>query len=219
MQHKYRLVIFDWDGTLINSFERIITCYREMFREVSLPCPGDQEIKETIGLPMDPSIDLLYPGLDASQRQSMVAVYRDIWRGDKIPPSPLFSGSMALMDWMSQGGSILAVATGKSREGMEREARSHEVYHHFHHSRCALEGHAKPHPQMLNEIMVEAGVGPLDTLMIGDHVLDLEMARSAGVDAIGVTSGGISAERLEACSPLTVLGTVAEVRGFLETIN
>jgi phosphoglycolate phosphatase len=127
----------------------------------------------------------------------------------------LFDGAEALIDELAAAGYMLAVATGKTRKGLDRAFEVSGLGSRFHASRCADECHSKPHPQMLDELMDEFGVGPEVTLMIGDTTHDLLMAKNAGVAALGVAYGAHPRESLEAQAPLFCAADVAELAGWL----
>ena len=211
----YKLVVFDWDGTLIDSIERIVACFRHTFQDANIPWPGEGAIKETIGLPLLDAFPSLIAGCDAAGATGLVDIYREYWLGPHVPQSTLFQGVEDLLTWLGETGYTLAIATGKSRVGLDRDWLSNDIRHHFKLSRCAGEGRSKPDPDILHQIMTEAGVAPEETLLLGDHVLDLDMANAAGVDGIGVTTGSVSRERLMTSRPVACFDAVTELRGFL----
>ena len=179
------------------------------------PWPGEIRVKETIGLPLVEAFPYVLNDCGPEQTEALVEIYRRHWLGNEVPESSLFPGVVELLTWLQEKGCRLAVATGKSRVGLERDWKNMDLNRHFSHSRCAGEGRAKPDPDILQQIMVEAGVKPGDTLMIGDHVLDLDMAKAAGVDALGVTTGSVGHDRLMTSQPLAVMDGVGGLREFL----
>lgn len=212
---RYGLVIFDWDGTLVDSIDRIITCYRRSLEQFGYPYPGDQCIKETIGLPLVESYQHMIDGpLDDAENERLVEAYRQWWWHPDIPETDLFPGVRNLLDAL-QDRAVLAIATGKSRKGMERETQRHNIRDRFAHTRCAGETRAKPDPEMLQQILEEARMTPEQTIMIGDHVLDLEMAVAAGIDAVGITTGSVDRARLQACGPVAVVDAIEEFHAYL----
>ncbi len=212
---RYPLIVFDWDGTLIDSVSRIVRCFLETFGELGLPRPSESHIKNLIGLPLGQAIQRLAPGADHRVVERGAEVYRRFWLDESLPLSPLFPGVLDLLNRLIEQGHTLAVATGKSRVGLEREQRHHKISHLFRFSRCAGETAAKPDPAMLLEILAESGVDAREALMVGDTTMDLEMAHAAGVGAVGVRGGSHPGDRLEACRPLACLDSAANLISFL----
>ena len=138
MHPEYRLLVFDWDGTLVDSIGRIIRCFQMSFARLSLPEPEDRAIAQLVGLPLVDSFKLLNPEITLEQDEELVEIYREIWLGDILPLSELFPGVRAMLEKLEQQGYKLAVATGKSRAGLDRELTNHNLGHHFQHSRCAF---------------------------------------------------------------------------------
>ncbi len=215
-QHHYILLVFDWDGTLIDSVQRIVTCYHACFEALRLTQPPETEVMRLIGLPLAEAFRTMFPDLDVARLPECVATYRRFWRDERLPLSPLFAGVKPMLVALEDQGYRLAVATGKSRGGLERDLEHHQVGHHFPHTRCALETRAKPDPEMLCQLMAATSSSPARTLMIGDTLLDLEMARYAGVDSVGVASGGQSCRQLAAARPRACLDVVTRLPEILD---
>ena len=202
---NYELLIFDWDGTLIDSVNRILTCFDYCFDELGLPRPDAAAVKPLIGLPLAEAFQVLLPPSTEVGLPECAAIYRRLWRDERIPLSSLFEGVPSLLITLEARSYQLAVATGKSREGLEREQKHHGIDHHFLHTRCALETKPKPDPEMLLELLAEYDVPAERALMIGDTTLDLEMAHNAGIDAVAVTSGSQTREQLMQSEPMVCL--------------
>jgi len=215
MKRAYKLLVFDWDGTLMDSVQRIVQCFQMTFRKGALPEPDPERVKQTIGLPLGHGIARLLPEDRRDEAQALEQHYRDIWLGGTLPLSPLFDGAAQMLKDFHGEGYTLAVATGKSRVGLEREMAHGQVTELFQHTRCALETQAKPHPEMLQQIMDAVGVAPEETLMIGDTTMDLEMALNAGADGIGVTTGGHPRAQLMGASPVACLDHVTHLTSHL----
>lgn len=209
------LVIFDWDGTLIDSTARIVDCLVAAAQQTGAPLLSRDAYRGIIGLGLPEALRALYPDADdaalAELRRAYVANYLDEQRA----ASPLYPGAEALLDALRRRGLRLAVATGKSRIGLDRAFRSTGLGHYFTHTRTADETVSKPHPRMLQEILAEAALPPLQAVMVGDTSFDLEMARRAGVPAVGVTHGAHGAEALLACAPLCLVDDLDELATFL----
>ncbi len=205
------LIIFDWDGTLCDSTGTIVKAMCEAARRQNAPMPPDSAVHDVIGLSLPKAIGRLFPNLSEEERDRVRLGYSDIYRELDKTPAKLFAGARELLQTLNDAGHQLAVATGKSRRGLDRVLHGLDAGHYFHGSRCADESQSKPHPQMLLELLEEFGYEPADSLMIGDSELDLEMAHAAGIDRVGVSHGVHSAERLQRWSPLAVLDTLPEL--------
>lgn len=212
---SYRLLVFDWDGTIIDSAAAIVDCIVEAARDSGLALPTRERASHTIGLGLHDALRLAVPDLPAERIPEFVANYRRhfLARQDTMQ---LFAGMRELLDGLSKT-HVLAIATGKSRRGLERALEAGELKALFTASRCADETNPKPHPAMLLELMTELNFSPGETLMIGDTSHDLQMARAAGVDALAVTYGAHDEAGLRACGPLGCISTVRELDSWLKT--
>jgi phosphoglycolate phosphatase len=206
---SYSLIVFDWDGTLIDSASTIAECIQQAARDLGLEPPSHEQATHVIGLGLHDSLRIAVPDLRPEQYTEFVERYRThfLAREDRMR---LFPGIQPLLGKLSKD-RTLAIATGKSRRGLDRALEATGLRRYFSGSRCADETHPKPHPAMLVELMEECSVDKRDTLMIGDTSHDLEMARSAGVDALAVTYGAHPETALRACNPL---GCVPDVEGL-----
>jgi phosphoglycolate phosphatase len=212
---RYRLLVFDWDGTIIDSAASIVECIREASRELGLEVPERSRASHVIGLGLHDAMRIAVPGLPAQRYPEFVASYRKhfLAREDSMQ---LFDGMRELLDGLSKK-HLLAIATGKSRRGLDRALDSSKLKPYFAASRCADETNPKPHPAMLLEIMDNLGVESSSSLMIGDTSHDMEMARAAGVDALAVTYGAHPEEGLLACGPLSCVADVKSLDVWLKT--
>jgi phosphoglycolate phosphatase len=210
---KYRLIVFDWDGTLVDSHSAIAECMREASRELGLTVPPHERASHVIGLGLHDAMRIVAPELPAHRYPEFIDSYRRhfLAREDTMRPFP---GMRELIDNL-RAGRTLAIATGKSRRGLERALRANGLERHFSASRCADETHPKPHPAMLLELMDELNFAGEEALMVGDTSHDLEMAAAAGVDALAVSYGAHPREGLVACGPLACLASVEELRAWL----
>jgi phosphoglycolate phosphatase len=210
---KYRLIVFDWDGTVIDSPATIVECMQAASRELGLPVPDPERASHVIGLGLHDAMKIVAPELPGERYPEYVASYRRhfLAREDTMR---LFAGMAALLERLSHD-RMLAVATGKSRKGLERSLEATGVRQLFAASRCADETTPKPHPAMLIELMQELEVPPEAVLMIGDTSHDMEMARAAGVDGLAVTYGAHSEENLRACGPRGCVATVEALARWL----
>jgi len=218
----YRLLIFDWDGTLMDSISTIVGCMQATVTELGLPELPDEAIRATIGLGLRETVDELYPdphGDPAGQEalfDRIVSCYRDRWMGGFADGQTLFAGARTTLDRLAAEGYWLAVATGKSRRGLDRDLERTGVGELFLTTRTVSESPAKPSPAMIHEILDELGVGLDEALVIGDTTHDLDMAQSAGAPAVGVTSGSGSADELASRRPLAILPSVNRLPDWLK---
>lgn len=210
---KYQLLVFDWDGTIIDSASTIADCIRLAAADLALEVPTKEQASHVIGLGLHDALRYAVPQLRPEQMSEFVARYRFhfLAREDTMG---LFDGMRELIEGLSKV-RALAIATGKSRRGLDRALQATGLKPYFQSSRCADETHPKPHPAMLLELMSELEVAPGSALMIGDTSHDLEMAKAAGVDALAVTYGAHPERSLRACSPTACVDTVTELGEWL----
>lgn len=211
---RYRLIVFDWDGTIIDSAATIAACIRDSARDMGLPVPSAERASHVIGLGLHDSLRMAVPELQTQQYPEFVANYRRhfLAREDSMG---LFAGMQELLEELKQK-HLLAIATGKSRRGLDRALAATGIAPYFSASRCADETNPKPHPAMLRELMTELDVAKDGVLMIGDTSHDLEMARAAEVDSVAVTYGAHPEEGLRACKPLDCFSTVNSLSLWLK---
>jgi len=212
---NFELIVFDWDGTLMDSEARIVTCIQAAFRDLGLPEPVREVARDVIGLGLDEAMERLLPTGEAELRAKVVVQYRRHFLGGDQSPSELFPGARETLDWMAGQGYRLAVATGKSRAGLNKALDETGLHGVFHATRTADETFSKPHPQMLLELMDELGARAGETLMIGDTEYDLQMANNAGVRSLAVCYGVHEPGRLLACEPLACLDSLWAIRDWL----
>ena len=210
---KYRLLVFDWDGTIINSASAIAECIRLAAADVGLPVPTKEQASHVIGLGLHDALRHAVPDLRPEHVPEFVERYREHFRA-REDAMDLFAGMRALIERLSDE-RTLCIATGKSRRGLDRALDATGLRRYFRASRCADETHPKPHPAMLLELMDELDVAAGGALMIGDTSHDLEMARAAGVDALAVTYGAHAEDNLRSCQPRACVASVAELERWL----
>lgn len=196
------LFVFDWDGTLCDSTEHIVRTMQRAIAEQRLPPLDDAAVRNIIGLGLPEALRTLYPAQPHDQLTALREAYaRHYVQADVLQPSALFPGAMATLNALRERGYQLAVATGKSRRGLDRVLDQLGMSSYFDATRCADETRSKPHPQMLLELMAELGTTPATTVMIGDTEYDLAMAAAAGTASIAVTYGAHAVERLRRHRP------------------
>ena len=185
----YKLIIFDWDGTLMDSVAKIVSSMQAAALAADFEAPSFNAAKQVIGLSLPKAIASLFPLGTQAQNDFLIGQYKHHYREVNVTPTPLFEHATQLLSRLRENDKLLAVATGKGREGLKRVWQQSDSSHFFHASRCADESLSKPDPQMLVSLLAELAVEPEQALMVGDTSFDLEMAQLAGVDSVGVTYG------------------------------
>ena len=211
---SYRAIVFDWDGTIIDSHSAIVECMQQASRDLGLPVPERERAGHVIGLGMHDAMKIVAPDLPAARYPEFVARYRVhfLAREDSMR---LFPGMQPLLEDLC-GTHTLAIATGKSRKGLDRALAATGVGRCFTASRCADETSPKPHPAMLRELMAQLDVEAEAMLMIGDTSHDLQMAAAAGVQAVAVTYGAHPEHELLSCAPRGCVASVEALRAWLK---
>ena len=210
---RYPLLVFDWDGTVIDSPAAIVECMQAASRELGLAVPQAERASHVIGLGLHDAMKIVAPELPGERYPEYIAAYRRHFLAHE-DSMRLFAGMRELLDRLSRT-HTLAIATGKSRKGLERSLEATGVRGLFAASRCADETAPKPQPAMLVELMEELDVGAEGVLMIGDTSHDMEMARAAKVDGLAVTYGAHPEPALRACGPRGCVASVRELDAWL----
>ena len=213
LPREVRLIVFDWDGTLMDSEAQIVSCLRAVVGDLSLEPLDDATLRNVIGLGLREAIDALVPGRDEEFYQAFITRYRSHWFNSG--GSRLFSGVGDMLDAFRRQRLLLGVATGKSRRGLDRVLGETGLASCFDATRCADEAPSKPHPQMLVDLMEQLAVAPSQTIMVGDTEYDMEMATNAGAAKVAVTTGVHSERRLSRHAPLVCLGRVSDLPAWM----
>lgn len=192
---RFDLLVFDWDGTLMDSAAAITASLQDACRDLDLPVPTAERARYVIGLGLDDAMSYLLPGIDPARYPEVRERYRHHFLVNDSGTS-LFPGAAETVAALHERGFLLAVATGKSRRGLNRALAATGLTPLFHATRCADEGHSKPHPGMLQKLLGALEVDRERALMIGDTTHDMEMARAAGVARVGVAYGAHAKEFL-----------------------
>jgi phosphoglycolate phosphatase len=211
---KFDLIVFDWDGTLMDSTATIVTCIQAAAKDLGLPVPGNKQAAYVIGLGLHEAMQTVLPGLDAKDYPHMVERYRFHYL-TKDKGLTLFDGVREMLTDLSQQGYFLAVATGKSRVGLNRALDSANLLSLFDATRCADETFSKPHPAMLQELTRELGQDMARTVMVGDTTHDLQMAINAGAAGIAVHYGAHAPPELEELNPIYAATSVPDLHAWL----
>lgn len=212
---NYKLVIFDWDGTLMDSAAKIVKCFQCSARDANVTLPTDMEVKQIIGLGLMEAFEYLYPQASVSKLTELMSYYRDYFIHNDDTEMSLFPSVHDGLVNLKSSGYKLAVATGKARRGLDRVLEESKLIQIFDATRCVDEAVSKPHPQMLHDILSMTRVHHTEALMVGDTTFDLAMARAAGVDALGVSYGAHDREVLLEEKPLACFDSFSEVMEWI----
>jgi phosphoglycolate phosphatase len=213
----YELLIFDWDGTLVDSIGRIVESMHWAADSCGLARRGDAQVKGIIGLGLPEAIASLHPELVGSALvERFRHCYSERYLALEAQPSALFPGVAEALAVFRAQGYRLAVATGKSRHGLQRVLAGHGWLDYFDVTRCADETASKPNPLMLEEILEHCGVPAERALMVGDSSFDLQMARHAGVDCVAVGYGAQPLAVLREYGPALTIDNFVELHAWLD---
>ncbi|MES2977276.1 MAG: HAD-IIIA family hydrolase [Pseudomonadota bacterium] len=211
---KFDLIAFDWDGTLFDSTGIIVRCIQAAVKDVGGKMPSDEAAGYVIGLGLMQALAHAAPDVPESKYPELGARYRHHYARHQDDIS-LFAGVLPMLDALRDRGHRLAVATGKSRHGLDEALRAVELKGRFHGSRTADETAGKPHPRMLHELMQEFETTPERTLMIGDTTHDLQMALNAGCPSVAVSYGAHEPAAFGVLGPLAIVHSVGELQQWL----
>ena len=214
MGRRYQLIVFDWDGTLLDSAGAIVASMQAAAVDLGFAPPDDKTARQVIGLGLHDALSAAMPGVPESEYGRMAERYRHHYLSQDRELL-LFPGAHELVAELSAAGCLLGVATGKSRFGLNRALDASGLKAYFHATRCADECSSKPAPDMLLELMDELDALPGQTLMIGDTTHDLQMAKNACVSALGVGYGAHPREALEAEQPLGLFEDFSQLTEWL----
>ncbi|MCZ7564327.1 MAG: HAD-IA family hydrolase [Burkholderiales bacterium] len=214
MPMRFELIVFDWDGTLIDSAGAIAECIQAAARDLGLAVPSAERARHVIGLGLEDALGYALPELDRADYGRLAERYRQHFLA-RDAALPLFEGTRELVAALRARGHLLAIATGKSRNGLARALEQTTLAEAFAATRCADQCAPKPAPDMLLELIAELDADPARTLMIGDTAHDLRMAANAGVAAVGVAYGAHPAAALAPLAPLALVASTAELAAWL----
>jgi phosphoglycolate phosphatase len=212
----YDLIVFDWDGTLMDSTQVIAASLQSACRDVGIAVPSREDALFVIGLGLADTFNHVAPGLDEAGRVFLSERYRHHFLA-REREMPLYEGVPELLADLHGRGRRLAVATGKARRGLDRVLDSTGLRSWFEATRCADEGFSKPHPGMLLALLEMTGVEPARAVMVGDTTHDLELAANAGIDAVAVSYGAHDGKLLATRPAKARCASVAELHRWLTT--
>jgi len=222
MDHGFRLIVFDYDGTLVDSQHAILHAMTAGFAAAGLPAPEAAAVRGVVGLSLEIAVARLCPDPQDGVTVNRVAdAYRAAFLSLRSRPEyhePLFPGVRETLAALDRPAVCLGIATGKARRGLLASLERHGFAHHFVTLQTADDGPGKPHPAMLRRAMAEAGAAPEETVLIGDTSFDMEMAVNAGVPGLGVSWGYHAPEDLTASGAVRVIDSFAELPPRLEAL-
>ncbi|MBE0386597.1 phosphoglycolate phosphatase [Pseudoalteromonas luteoviolacea DSM 6061] len=194
----------------MDTVPKIVNTINTVADQYSFPRESEEKTKSIIGLSLENALETLFPE-QANRSSELAATYKHVYKEVDKTPTSLFDGVEHVLKQLTDQGVKVAVATGKSRQGLNRLMEETGLAGYFVTTRTADEAESKPNPDMLNQIMSELGILPCDTVMVGDTIIDMEMARLANVDAIGVTFGVASGEQLKAAGARYITSQFAQL--------
>ena len=206
-----KLIIFDWDGTLSDSVSRIARCIQLSAKDHQLPAPSFDQAKDIIGLGLREAILQLFPHASDDLVSAFATTYSAHYRQQDSSPCEFFPQVLDTLKLLHQRNYLLAVATGKSRAGLDRVLTATNLTAMFHGSRCADETASKPQPLMLQELLGQFDLSPHQAVMVGDTEFDMEMAVNADMPRLAVSYGAHSADRLLKYQPLACVDQFSEI--------
>ena len=216
LKNRYSLVIFDWDGTVVDSVPNIVESLKRAATERQLPVLSDQVYKGVIGLSLVPAIQTLYPDLKESAVSGFIEGYRQHFRELEQSPPKAFSGALRGIQQLREHGVELAVATGKSQAGLRRSIEFNGFSSVIGLCKTSDDARSKPDPDMLEQILVELDIPREQALLVGDSGFDMQMARSAGIDRVAVSYGAQSVSELEGWQPVYIADSFVDLMNWLE---
>jgi phosphoglycolate phosphatase len=211
MKNRFDLIVFDWDGTLIDTIDWIVHCLQKAGEQCGCLIPEPQAAKDVIGLCIENAVQALFPNADTITQEKLVALYSHAYFSKQLSQDDFFPGVYDMLVHLKESGYQLAVATGKTRAGLIQALQATGTEGLFSVTRCADETASKPDPKMLHEIMQQSQTTPARTLMVGDSIHDMQLARNANVPSVGVSCGANSEESLLQYGPLLCLQQPTEL--------
>lgn len=208
---KYKAIVFDWDGTLMDSVSKIVESMQTSAQQLGFPVPEYEQAKNVIGISLLPALKQLFNIQDEKAAMDLFHTYKDHFKNHAQLSSPLFTGAIELLQKLKQQGYVLAVATGKARQGLDHNWHHSNTKRFFSASRTADDAQSKPSPDMLQQLLIELNLSADQVLMVGDTTYDMAMAEAINMDRIGVSFGVHSRDELQKHNPLTVIDTLDEL--------
>jgi phosphoglycolate phosphatase len=217
MNKKYKCIVFDWDGTLMNSEARIVDSIQCSARRLSLPVLSYDQSKEIIGLSIGKAVEALYPTIDKKMVAEMSIAYTQHFIHDSTISMEPFSGAKKLLSLIKRTGAKASIATGKSRKGLNKALSEVDFAEYFDMTITPVESESKPSPLMLKKILNNFSLEVEDALMVGDSVFDMQMALNIGMDSVAISHGVHEIERLKEYNPVACVNNLLELETWLAT--
>ena len=219
MPHPFRLIVFDFDGTLVDSLQNIVTAFSRAFEDQGFPAPGSDAIRRIVGLRLETAAAQLLPNsedMDTAERiaDAYRAASRDL-HARNLVEEPLYPGVRETLALLNRPDVCLGIATGKSRRGLIGSLERHGLSELFVTLQTSDDGPGKPHPEILHRAMSEVGAEPDETVVIGDTSYDMKMAVNAGARALGVAWGYHGAEELRASGAAHIVESFTDLPAVL----
>jgi len=212
---RSKLLIFDWDGTLSDSVMRIALSIQSAAKDHSLRVPTFDEAKDIIGLGLGEAINRLFPTVEPALATQFGATFARYYRSHASGSNDFFPGVISTLQHLREAGYLMAVATGKSRAGLDRELADSGLRCFFDASRCADETRSKPDPLMIEELLEQLQIEPEDAVMVGDTEFDMQMAVNASVPRIAVSYGAHEARRLKIFGPIACIDQIESIINYV----
>lgn len=212
---KYKCIIFDWDGTLMNSEARIVDSIQACARAVGYPVLSYDESKEIIGLSIHKAVEALYPQVDEATMTEMAVAYTQHFTDDSTVSMQPYPFVEELLSSIKASGAMAAIATGKSRKGLDTVLSEMPFAHYFDMTRTPVESESKPSPLMLQQILDNFGIAANEALMVGDTEFDMEMAQNINMDKVALSHGVHELERLKMFNPVVCCDDLTELKDWL----
>jgi len=211
----YQCVIFDWDGTIMNSEARIVKLIQMSAERAGFPVLPYDVSKQIIGLSLEKAISTLYPEADADGVARLSKGYSDHFLEESTEPMVLFEGAKALLTALNESGAKVAIATGKSRRGLDKILAEYDMEVYFDMTRTPVESESKPSPLMLQQILDAFGLTAEQAVMIGDTEFDMQMAKNIDMDRIAVSHGVHELAHLQTFDPVACFDDLPTMQAWL----
>lgn len=212
---NYKLVIFDWDGTLMDSVSRIVSSVQAAANSLNIEPPTNDEGKSIIGLSLDEAVEQLFPHVSEKIKRQLAEQYSHQYLHVNEIPAPLFENVLSLLKRLKEHNVLIAVATGKNRQGLNRVIEATQTQRYFDATRTATECKSKPNPEMITSLLTQLNIKPSEAVMIGDTSFDMEMALNANVDRVGVSFGAHTVDVIKSYQPKVIVNSYSELAAFL----
>jgi phosphoglycolate phosphatase len=211
-QRRFKYIIFDWDGTVMDSAGKIVACMQKAAKLSELPIPSAQQVEHIIGISLLPAIQQLF-SIGEVEAAKVSSHYKSVFLNEDKTACPLFPSALTTLENLSQHAQ-LAVATGKARRGLERAFDLTQTRSFFENSRCADEAESKPSSDMLIQLLNDWEIKPEEALMVGDTIYDMQMAQNINMPRVAVSFGVHSVDKLAVHEPLEIIDNFADILKF-----